>query len=182
MTNHAVFIWCVKCKTTTVYAKVFVLSWVESTSVKRFLFSICWKAKTEFSVHIFQLVLVLWENCFLNKPRVEPTIFLIEKISLSLKLFSGHFYGQSFIKTVQGPFQVLTGLQIRYWPKLGILMYLYGHFEPRSNWSRGLVVSVSSYETRGLGRFPGWARIFSVFFFFLFSVLMLNYFIEKEHH
>ena len=31
-------------------------------------------------------------------------IFFIEKISFSLKLFSGHFYGQSFIKTVRGPF------------------------------------------------------------------------------
>ena len=36
----------------------------ESTSVKLFLFSICWIAKTEFSTHIFQLVLVQWENGF----------------------------------------------------------------------------------------------------------------------
>ena len=27
----------------------------------------------------------------------------IEKILFSLKLFSGHFYGQSFIKPVRGP-------------------------------------------------------------------------------
>ena len=40
---------------------------------------------------------------FVDKSRIEPTIFLIEKISFSLKLFSGHFYGQSFIKTVRGP-------------------------------------------------------------------------------
>ena len=39
----------------------------------------------------------------MNKSRVEPTIFFIEKLSFSLKLFSGHFYGQSFIKTVRGP-------------------------------------------------------------------------------
>ena len=39
----------------------------------------------------------------MDKSRIEPTIFLIEKISFSLKLFSGHFYGQSFIKTVRGP-------------------------------------------------------------------------------
>ena len=39
----------------------------------------------------------------MDKSRVEPTIFFIEKISFSLKLFSGHFYGQSFIKTVRGP-------------------------------------------------------------------------------
>ena len=41
---------------------------------------------------------------FVDKSRIEPIIFLIEKISFSLKLFSGHFYGQSFIKTVRGPF------------------------------------------------------------------------------
>ena len=40
---------------------------------------------------------------FVDKSRVEPTIFFIEKSSFSLKLFSGHFYGQSFIKTVRGP-------------------------------------------------------------------------------
>ena len=39
----------------------------------------------------------------MDKSRVEPTIFFIEKISFSLKPFSGHFYGQSFIKTVRGP-------------------------------------------------------------------------------
>ena len=37
----------------------------------------------------------------MDKSRVEPTIFFIEKISFSLKLFSGHFYGQSFIKTLR---------------------------------------------------------------------------------
>ena len=39
-----------------------------------------------------------------DKSRIETTIFFIEKISFSLKLFSGYFYGQSFIKTVRGPF------------------------------------------------------------------------------
>ena len=39
----------------------------------------------------------------MDKSRVEPIIFFIEKLSFSLKLFSGHFYGQSFIKTVRGP-------------------------------------------------------------------------------
>ena len=42
---------------------------------------------------------------FVDKSRVEPTIFFIEKIAFSLNLFSGHFYGQSFIKTVRGPFE-----------------------------------------------------------------------------
>ena len=31
-----------------------------------------------------------------------------EKLSFSLELFSGHFYGQSFIKTVRGPLVKLT--------------------------------------------------------------------------
>ena len=39
----------------------------------------------------------------MDKSSVEPTFFLIEKISFSLKLFSGHFYWQSFIKTVRSP-------------------------------------------------------------------------------
>ena len=36
--------------------------------------------------------------------RVKATISFLEKMSFSLKLFSGHFYGQPFIKTVRGPF------------------------------------------------------------------------------
>ena len=43
------------------------------------------------------------KNTFANNLRFEPTILLMEKLSFSLKLFSGHFYGQSFIKTVRGP-------------------------------------------------------------------------------
>ena len=48
-----------------------------------------------------------YERVTLNRggrnSRFDCTIFFIEKISFSLKLFSGHFYGQSFIKTVRGP-------------------------------------------------------------------------------
>ena len=47
-----------------------------------------------------------WSNakntCSYNS-RVKITIFFMEKILLSLKLFFCHFYGQSFIKTVRGP-------------------------------------------------------------------------------
>ena len=39
-------------------------------------------------------------NAFADNSSVEPIIFFIEKLSFSLKLFSGHFYGESFIKTV----------------------------------------------------------------------------------
>ena len=54
----------------------------------------------------------------MDKSRIEPTIFLIEKISFSLKLFSGHFYGQSFIKTVRGPWHFLhtfSGFEFYEW-------------------------------------------------------------------
>ena len=50
----------------------------------------------------------------MDKSRVEPTFFFIENISFSLKLFSGHFYGQSFIKTVRGPF---ISSKIKQWDK-----------------------------------------------------------------
>ena len=39
-------------------------------------------------------------------------IFFNEKISFSLKLFSGNFYGQSFIKTVRGP--LLKSCKVKY--------------------------------------------------------------------
>ena len=32
------------------------------------------------------------KTAFVDKSRVEPTIFFIEKISFSLKLYSGHFH------------------------------------------------------------------------------------------
>ena len=46
------------------------------------------------------------KNTFADNSRVEPTIFLMEKLSFSFKLLSGDFYGQSFIKTVRGPSDV----------------------------------------------------------------------------
>ena len=46
------------------------------------------------------------KTALVDKSRIGPIIFFIEKISFSLKLFSGHFYGQSFIKTVRGPLTI----------------------------------------------------------------------------
>ena len=46
----------------------------------------------------------------MDKSRVEPTFFFIGKISFSLKLFSGHFYGQSFNKTIRGPLSKWNGV------------------------------------------------------------------------
>ena len=61
----------------------------------------------------FQPILFNWylsneKTALVNKSRVERAIFFIEKIIFSLKLFSGHFYGQSFIKTVRGPLLELS--------------------------------------------------------------------------
>ena len=60
-------------------------------------------SKNSVSTHIFN---GYWSNakntCAYNL-RVEITIFFMEKILFSLKLFFNHFYGQSFIKTVRGP-------------------------------------------------------------------------------
>ena len=33
------------------------------------------------------------KHTFADNSRVEPSIFFMEKVSFSLKLFSGHFYG-----------------------------------------------------------------------------------------
>ena len=41
------------------------------------------------------------EKCiFVDNSRAEPTIF---SVLFSLRFYSGHFYGQSFNKTVRGP-------------------------------------------------------------------------------
>ena len=54
----------------------------------------------------------------MDKSRVKPTIFFIEKISFSSKLFSGHFYGQSFIKTVRGPCSHLSIIHFKIFEKI----------------------------------------------------------------
>ena len=69
-------------------------------------FSIFYKLnskKRSFQPIFFNWYLSNVKTALVDKLRVEPTIFFLEKISFSLKLFSGHFYGQSFIKTVRGP-------------------------------------------------------------------------------
>ena len=45
---------------------------------------------------------------FADSLRADSTTFSMEKISLSFKLLPGHFYWQSCIKTVQGPFTILS--------------------------------------------------------------------------
>ena len=58
-----------------------------------------------YMLNSFQPIFFHWylsneKTAFVDKSRVEPYICFIEKISFSLKLFSGHFHGQSFIKAV----------------------------------------------------------------------------------
>ena len=77
----------------------------------------------------------------MDKSRVEPTILFIEKISFSLKLFSGHFYGQSFIKTVRGPLLLsllLLLLLLSFSPLL---------FEPRHVLSNNLALILTSVDS-----------------------------------
>ena len=59
-----------------------------------------------FSTHIFNWYLSKVRKTLVDNSRVEPTVFIMEKISFSLKLFFGHFYEQSFIKTVRGPLDI----------------------------------------------------------------------------
>ena len=61
-------------------------------------------SKNSFQTIFFNWYLSNEKTAFVDKSRVKPTIFFIEQISFSLKLFSGHFNGQSFITTVRGPF------------------------------------------------------------------------------
>ena len=64
------------------------------------------------------------------------------------------------------------------------LFYIFGYFEPRTTQSRGLVASVSTYDTRGPRPTPMVGMYFQSVCFSssLFSILMLNYFIEKGYH
>ena len=63
------------------------------------------KRKQNFLLIFFNWYLSNEKAAFADNSRVKPTKFFIKKISFSLKLFCGHFYGQFFIKTVRGPFK-----------------------------------------------------------------------------
>ena len=69
--------------------------------------------KQSFQPIFFNWYLSNEKTTFVDKSRVEPTIFFIEKISFYLKLFSGHFYGQSLIKTVRGPLNLKHTIWIK---------------------------------------------------------------------
>ena len=56
----------------------------------------------------FQPIFFIWylsneETACVDKSRVKPTIFFIEKNIIFFETFLWSFYGQSFIKTVRGP-------------------------------------------------------------------------------
>ena len=78
-----------------------------STSVKPFL---CFRyQKQSFQSIFFNWYLSYEKNTFANNLRVEPTILFMELILFPLKLFSGHCYWQSFIKTGRGPLSIQFG-------------------------------------------------------------------------
>ena len=52
-------------------------------------------SKTEFSTYIFNWYLFFEKHTFADNLSVDPTILFMEKMSFSLNLFSGHFYGQN---------------------------------------------------------------------------------------
>ena len=91
VTNLAIFIWCVKYKTTTVCKKN---SLVTGGGGKLFLFPICWTAKTVFSTHIFNWYLCNEKKTLADNSSVEPTIFFMEKYHFlwifSLAIFLGN--------------------------------------------------------------------------------------------
>ena len=104
MTNHAVFIRYVKCKTTTVCKRIGLVTGGGEHFSKTFsIFYVLNSKNRVFNPYFLNRYLSNEKNTFANNSRVEPTIFLMEKLLYSLKLFFGHFYGQSFIKTVRDP-------------------------------------------------------------------------------
>ena len=62
LTNHAVFIWCVKCKTTTVCKRISLFRGVGGGGYFSKTFSIFYMLNSKNPS--FQLVLVQWENSF----------------------------------------------------------------------------------------------------------------------
>ena len=71
------------------------------------------------------------KTLFAVNSTVEPSVFFIEKISFSLKLFSGHFYGQSFIKTVRGPligFSQMGKSEMRQFFEFLLVLYIFFYF------------------------------------------------------
>ena len=79
-----------------------------------------------FNPYFFNCYLSNEKTAFVDNSRVKATIFFIEKISFSLKLFSCHFYGQSFIKTVRGPYWAASRSSIPFHPTSCISnLYLY---------------------------------------------------------
>ena len=98
MTNYVVFIGCVKCKTKTVCKRISLVTGGGEHFSKTFSIFYMLNSKSSFQPIFFNWYLSKEKTAFVDKSKVEPTIFFIEKkISFSLKLFSGHFYKQCFI-------------------------------------------------------------------------------------
>ena len=92
-------------KTTTICKKTSLVTPGKHFSKTFFLFSICQIAKTEVSTHIFQLVLVQWEKRFCRYfDSLTFYLYHRKKYHFHCNFSLVIFHGQSFIKTVRGPF------------------------------------------------------------------------------
>ena len=94
------FILCVKCKTTTVCKRISLVTGGGGHFSKTFsIFYMLNSKKQGFQPIFLNRYFSNEKNDFVDNSSVEPAIFLMEKLSFSMKLFFVHFYGQSFIKT-----------------------------------------------------------------------------------
>ena len=117
MTNYAIYIWCAKCKTTTVCKRISSVTGEKHFSQTVSIFYVLNSKNKSFQPIFLIGTCPMRKKTFVDNLRVEPTILCMEKISLSLKLFSGHFCRQSFIKTVRGPLSTdLRPQNYRNWP------------------------------------------------------------------
>ena len=101
--KHSNFIWCVCIVKLHLCIKGIAWS-MEEKHLKIVLFPLRYTADQSLKSIIFnQYVLVQCEKHFGDNSSAEPTTLSTEKMSFSLKFLSGPFYGQSWIKTVWGP-------------------------------------------------------------------------------
>ena len=98
VTNHAIYIWCVKYKTTTACKRSSLVT-VGGEALQYFL------PQKQSLQPIFLIgTCPIRKDTFADNFRVEPTIFFMKKLSSFFNFFSGQFYRQSFIRTVRGPY------------------------------------------------------------------------------
>ena len=96
-------------------------------------FSISYMLKSRnrvFNPYFFNQYLPNVNSLFVDNSRAKPTTFSEEKVLFSLKLLSGHFYGQSCIKTVRGA----GGVRFK---TVSMIRKYYNHTLQTNPWHRG---------------------------------------------